>query len=339
MGCNSPKTAWTITDAKTDAGKMVVRFDEPSESLQKHANFRWLEIPCGECLGCRMRYSEEWAARITEELKVQPRAMFLTLTYNNEHLPIKEVVDGKTGEIIAGNPLEPKHLELFWKKLRAWAKRNEERLGETKIRYYCAGEYGGKSMRPHYHAAIFGLSPFDLDDLRHLKNNHRGDELYTSETMEGIWGKGFVTIGHLEGASAAYIARYMLKKQKGPKAKAGYKAAALVPEFTRVSNRKGIGYDWYQEKKELVWAEDRVNLLLGGKVKKIKPPRYYEKLLEREDPSRLLEIKEARYEAAQHAQLIERERTDRNIVETRRAKEEAIRDRTRKLVRSMEQEL
>ena len=95
-----------------------------------------LEVPCGKCIGCRIAKRKEWSLRMLHELTYHPQSSFVTLTYDDYHLP-------------PCCSLKKRHLQLFLKRLR-------KNLGERRIKYFACGEYGGQTMRPHYHAILFG---------------------------------------------------------------------------------------------------------------------------------------------------------------------------------------
>lgn len=96
-----------------------------------------LNVPCGKCMACRIARSREWTTRLIHELSYWDKASFVTLTYDNEHLP-------------SDNSLSVRHWQLFMKRLR-------KQVEPLKIKYFASGEYGDKFGRPHYHAIIFGL--------------------------------------------------------------------------------------------------------------------------------------------------------------------------------------
>ena len=159
---------------------------------------------------------------------------FLTLTYNDENLP-------KNGT------LDPDDTRKFLYKYR----NNLKKAGYGKIRYYLVGEYGDKSERPHYHAAIFGVSCTGPEP-RYYSGKKCQCEVcqITNET----WGKGYIGIGTLENDSASYIAGYIQKTVKvegQPIMGLTNKKDPLVqkwlkdrhPEYTRMSRKPGIGGD------------------------------------------------------------------------------------------------
>lgn len=206
---------------------------------------------------------------------------FITLTYDNEHLP-------------EDHSLDKKHHQDFMKRLRKFH-------SHKKIRFFHCGEYGEQFKRPHYHTLLFGL---DFADRQLLKIQN-GNRIYTSDTLRQIWGKGHVSIGDVTFQSAGYVARYITKKITGDQARDHYEWVdhdtgeihQLAPEYTMGSRKPGIGQSWFEKYKSDLYPGDHV--VMEGKKYKI--PRYYDKLLEREDPEFLAELKEKRRKAANNA--------------------------------------
>ena len=235
-------------------------------------------IPCGRCVQCRLERSRQWALRCMHEAQMHEKTSFITLTYNEESLP--------------------KDMSLRLSDWQNFAKYLRKEVGP--FRYFHCGEYGDDSGRPHYHAAIFGID--FSEDRRFLKTTPRGDRLYTSATLERVWGKGFAPIGELTFESAAYVARYIMKKQTGPKAEEHYarvnvvtgEVYQLTPEYTTMSrggrSGKGIGYGWFEKWKDQVYPLD----LCVANGQEMKPPKYYDRLLEESDSAMLESVKERR---------------------------------------------
>ena len=127
-------------------------------------------IPCGKCLGCRLDYSRQWADRMMLELETSGSAVFVTLTYDNDHATCC-----KTDEY--GNDmfytLVKKDFQDFMKRLRG-----SSLVNGKKLRFYAAGEYGDNTFRPHYHAILFGLSIADIPDLQNFGRNELGQTKY-----------------------------------------------------------------------------------------------------------------------------------------------------------------
>lgn len=246
----------------------------------------YIEIPCGKCLDCRLSYSRDWANRCMLELGYHEDAYFVTLTYDDEHLLEscrRYYGDLVTGEAHESFSLVKRDLQLFFKRLR-------KAYPDCHIRYYAAGEYGDSSLRPHYHAIIYGLH---LDDLRQYKKNFQGNYLYNSAKLSSVWQKGFVVIGEVTWESCAYVARYIMKKQKGQGASV-YEQFNIEPEFVVMSRKPGIAYQYFLDNKENIFHNQIINLSTEKGGKKFRPPKYYDRLFDYEYPDEMKQIKEFR---------------------------------------------
>lgn len=212
------------------------------------------------------------------EAQMHDQNSFLTLTYNPESLP-------ENGTLV---------LEDWQAFARALRKTHT-------FRYYHCGEYGDVNKRPHYHAAIFG------QDFRKgsssLGTGKHGHTLWTHPRLEKVWGKGYVTIGSLSFESAAYIARYCMKKVTGQKALDHYAVGVdtntgelkqLRPEYATMSRRPGLGSSWLAKYYSDVYPSDEVIV----NAKSTRPPRFYDSRLEKADPVLHTDIKDRRKRAA-----------------------------------------
>lgn len=150
-----------------------------------------------------------------------------------------------------------------------------------KVRFFHAGEYGENLGRPHHHACLFG---FDFEDKK-LWKVKQGVRLWTSETLNRIWGHGYCVIGEVTFESAAYVARYIMKKITGEEAVDHYKGKE--PEYTTMSRRPGIGKEFFDKFQSDIYNYDRVEI----RNKLVRPPRYYDGLYEVEHPDRMEKIK------------------------------------------------
>lgn len=261
MTCYHPLLAYK------SEGKVV--FNKP------FAFAKGFNLPCGQCIGCRLNYSRQWAIRIVHEAQMHEKNCFITLTFDQAHL------ESRTNPL----SLDVTEFQRFMKRLR-------KRYGKN-IRFFHCGEYGDKNKRPHYHAIIFGM---DFED-KSLWSNRDGNKLYTSEQLQKLWRYGFSTIGDVTFQSAAYVARYIMKKHKGEGAEDHYtrwcpltgEGTTVEPEYCTMSRRPGIGYDWLQEFKADVYPNDYIVI----NEHKVKPPRYYDSLLTEEE---LKEVKAKRIE-------------------------------------------
>lgn len=236
-----------------------------------------IKIPCGQCIGCRTDRRKEWALRLVHESRLHSQSCFVTLTYGPDSLP-------------RGSTLVKRHVQLWIKKLR-------RHLEPRKIRFFAVGEYGDESKRPHYHALIFGWWPSDAQ----LFSEGGGHRLYTSRTLAALWTHGFSSFGSVTPESCAYTAHYCVKKVTGPLAKDHYTRVTrdgemyeVIPEFALMSRRPGIGAGFFAGYRDELVSSDHA--LLGGR--KLRIPRYYDKLLERESAGALAAAKIRRKEKA-----------------------------------------
>lgn len=155
------------------------------------------QVPCGQCVACRINYAKEWAVRCMLEARENPPAFFITLTYDDEHLPVQEYNGDFFGK------LEKRDFQLFIKRMR-------KMYGS--LRYFGCGEYGGETFRPHYHFISFGC---DFDDLELLKIQRSKKVIYayfTSAKLVALWGKGQILICQANEQTCSYTACYSLKK-------------------------------------------------------------------------------------------------------------------------------
>lgn len=247
MPCFHPFQAWQRTD-----GKVV--FAERGD-IQ-----RSLTLACGQCIGCRLKRSRQWAIRCMHEASLFERNCFLTLTY--KHAPVS---------------LQYRDFQLFMKRLRRAASRYAEPL-----RFYMCGEYGEKFDRAHFHACIFG---FDFHDKVYLSRSPAGFKLYRSPILEELWPHGFSSIGAVSLESAGYIARYIVAKETGFRSFLRYEyvdadgvVCSKMPEFNRMSlgarkGKGGIGSTWIEKYKSDVYPHGKV-VVDGFETP---APRYYDK--------------------------------------------------------------
>lgn len=302
-------------------GKFYVANSEERSPYATKVISEFIQIPCGQCIECRMQYSREWANRCMLELQYHDSAYFVTLTYNDENVPKRDYIDTGTGEKLKSLSLYKRDLQLFFKRLR-------KRYPNDKIRYFCAGEYGSETFRPHYHCIIYGLH---LDDLVFYKNNFQGDSYFISSRLTDVWGNGHVVVSNVTWETAAYTARYIMKKHKGSEA-IFYDMHNIEPEFTVMSTKPGIARQYYDEHPDL-YKYDFIHLPNGERPLKFKPPRYYDKLYDVEHHEEMQEIKQIRLEMAEHAAQIKLSKTSKSYLEMLADEELNLILRTSALVR------
>lgn len=198
------------------------------------------------------------------ESGLHERNCFVTLTYDDGHLPS----DGS---------LDRKAFRYFMDRLR-------KHVGYQTVRYFHCGEYGDRGGRPHYHAILFGYDP---EDKRRVARS--SDHPYwTSLELEQLWGLGRCILGNVSFESAAYVARYVTKKVTGERAKAHY--GGRVPEYATMSRRPGIGRGWFEQYGDQVYPRDSV-VARGFEQR---PPRFYDEQLGAVAPEELFLVKRER---------------------------------------------
>ncbi|WNK14641.1 MAG: replication initiator protein [Microvirus sp.] len=258
MSCYKPLRAF-----KTPTG---IVFDE----LRRHDIRHRIDIPCGQCIGCRMRRASDWATRIMHESTNSEANCFITLTYGRDQLP-------------QNSSLDHSDWQRFMKRLR-------KQHAPTRVRFYMCGEYGPLHQRPHYHACLFGI---DFTDRIPAGKSESGEMFYTSEQLKQLWTHGNVSVQNLTRKTASYTARYIMTKQLGPEAEKKYTETTIdgeiikrKPEYAAMSLKPGIGAKWLKKYATDVYPHDYV--IIEGK--KIQPPKYYDKIMKRQQPDMIEEL-------------------------------------------------
>lgn len=195
-------------------------------------------MPCGQCMACRTNKRRVWAHRVILESQEHDECSFLTLTYDDDHLP-DEFHHKKTGQIYAPLSVSPYEHKQFINKLQTYAPR---KLGK-KIRYYGVGEYGEQTQRPHFHYALFGYPSCPYRGASMVAGKFQPCLCPTCKFISDIWGKGNIFLGSLTAESANYVAGYVMKKMTRDKSE--YQRNYLQqrhPEFPVMSTQPGIGF-------------------------------------------------------------------------------------------------
>lgn len=195
---------------------------------------RKMYVPCGMCIACRIAKTREWTLRLMMENKSWKASGFLTLTYDNDHVPTTAC-----GHLT----LFPDDLSDFMDALRERLRRLkreqsykgvvQEGKSPPLLRYYACGEYGDHTLRPHYHAVIFGVGPEDRDLLL------------------DVWKKGHVKIDPLTRERCQYCAQYVQKKIFKDPRKYWDMYGCVAQPFQRQS--QGICLSFYESHKDEYW--------------------------------------------------------------------------------------
>lgn len=272
MSCFTPLVAWR--GERLESGKRSVVFKAGSAEPALSAFMQ--KLPCGQCFGCRLDYSYDWAVRCVCEAQMHKSNCLILLTY--EKMPIN-------------GSLQLSDWQDFMKRLRY-------EVGP--VRHFHAGEYGTLNGRPHDHALLFG---YEFRDKKYLKMSVAGFKLYTSDYLNGIWKLGHATIGEMSFESAGYLARYLMDKptltrqvkdengvvigrtytdkaiEKYGELVDGNGVVSLVkrPEYLTMSRGPGIGESWLRKFWRDVYPHDWFMLKSGAKMP---PPRYFDNKVE-----------------------------------------------------------
>lgn len=248
MTCYHPLKAW-----RTPQG---VVFSE----LSRYDIIGRCDVPCGRCLGCRLRRSREWAVRVMHEAQMWRENCFVTLTYSEEHLSSSSLVYSD--------------YQSFMRRLRRY------RPG---VRFFMCGEYGPLKLRPHFHACLFNV---DFRDGKVRGKSASGAVFLDSPVLAALWQLGNVSVQPLNFQTASYCARYIVDKVTGDDAEVHYSSVDAdgvivrrVPEFSHCSLKPGIGANWLKKYGGDVYPHDFV--VQDGL--QYSPPKYYDKLARRGD--------------------------------------------------------
>lgn len=315
------KRALKILDYRPNDGQTHVYVGNKPYSVDK-----LVKLPCGQCIGCRIAYSKQWAARCMMELESHDSAYFVTFTYDDGHVPLSWYSDPETGEAYQAMTLRKRDLQLLMKRIR-------KHFGDDHIRFFASGEYGDSTFRPHYHAILFGLHLSDLVPYKTVKEAGQYYTYYNSKELSDCWQKGFVVVGSVSYESCAYVARYVMKKLKGKEAKF-YQEHNIEPEFVNMSRRPGIARDYY-ESHPGVFDFDYINLRTPDGGRKLRPPRYFKRLYEFDEPAQSAEMAARARKLAIQLQDAKLKETALESVELEEVEERNLKSRLKPLRRDL----
>lgn len=316
---NRPETFFAQTESEIEAREL---YKPPNHIVQK--------VNCGQCIECRNNYARQWAFRAIKEAEKYEHNTMITLTYNDDNVPKGHKINPKTGEISESLTLSKEDHQKFMKRLR-------KHYYGLKIRFLLAGEYGEETERPHYHIILFNFRPDDMEFYRwsHCEWSKEKNPLYKSKTIEKIWGKGFVDLNEVNFETCRYVAGYVTKKLKGPKAAEEYELKGQVPPYICMSRNPGLAQEYFEENKEAfyekkkIWAKTKKGLL------EFKPGRYFDKLMEADNPERYTELKKERRKRSEEIMAEVLKMTSLNIDEYTKQKDYLSQQKLKKLKRQL----
>ena len=258
------------------------RFLNTPSNRAKYSNHKYMELPCGQCIGCRLDRAKQWTIRNIVELAQHEESCWITLTYDEQSKQ--------------SDSLRYEDFKTFIKALRRKFKNTH------RIRYYMAGEYGELRYRPHFHICLYGWQP----PMKFpTTKSHAGFPQFESPTLTRLWKKGMVTVGDLNAETIAYTARYITTKVNGSQAEAHYKTnsidkdtgeilSQLEPEFNRMSLKPGIGGEYYKQNIHQLINDD--SIFANRKWQKL--PRYFDRLTKGSHPEVFEQIRQLREASA-----------------------------------------
>lgn len=297
MPCYRPLKGYIGRSVNEETGKRPLVFNVDQSLIPVTQT-----IACGRCIGCRLDRSLQWAARCVHEAQMHDENCFITLTFDNKFID-------------ENGSLKVSDFQKFMKRLR-------KMIAPKKVRFFHCGEYGAKFSRPHHHACLFG---YDFSD-KVLFSEKGGNKLYVSPQLMKLWPFGFSTVGAMTFESAAYVARYVLKKWSednldGAELYEAMKAFSETKkvvrgkddldefssenlkkkyynnkkeEYVTMSRRPGIGQSWYDMFKTDVYPNGCV--VINGKTHK--PPKFYDLKFELDNALTMAKIKGERIKRA-----------------------------------------
>jgi hypothetical protein len=219
-------------------------------------------VPCGRCVDCKKRRISGWSFRLVQECRVSSSALFITFTYDDDHVPLSEK---------GYQTLDKTDIQKFFKRLR---KLHDKRYGKqekntsstnrgargtlnvsNRIKYYVCGEYGTRTARPHYHAICFNANVRDIEKAWAI----------------GRLSIGNIHVGEVNEQTIGYTLKYIAKDRKVPL----WEGDDRQPEFSLMS--KGLGKSYLTEQR-IKWHKNdllnRMYCVTPGDIK-LAMPRYY----------------------------------------------------------------
>ena len=301
------------------------------------------QVPCGQCIECRLQYTREWATRCMLEKEFgyheifdeegnpldighkypDNTCWFLTLTYKDEYLPSQSCVNQLTGEVYKGFTVKKEDMQLFWKRVR-----NKKKWKNLQIKYLNCMEYGSQTHRPHGHAIVFNL-PLDITKFKKMGVNDWGDPYWTTDELDNCWYDdetekplGHITIGRVTWKSASYVARYNLKKLLNKDNDEWYHLQGIQPEYVSMSNN--IGLEYLTQNWDKVVATDSVPVINPKSGELAKAPKRFMRIIEEIDHDMYKRIKHERRISGISQEYIRRQNTDLTPEERRKQSEERM---------------
>lgn len=319
-----------IKDGRPDQFFANTRSELEAKELYKPPRYIVQRINCGQCLECRNNYAKQWAFRAIKEASKYEHNTMVTLTYNDENVPKGHAIDPKTGEVTESLTLCKEDHQKFMKRLR-------KAYQGIKIRFILAGEYGEEKDRPHYHAILFNFRPEDMTPYKwsYCEWSNEKNLLYKSKIMDKIWGKGFVDLNEVNFETCRYVAGYVTKKLKGPKAAEQYELKGQIPPYICMSRNPGLAQEYFENNKEVFYEKKKIWTQTKKGLLEFKPGRYFDKLMEKDNPEQYEKIKEERRKRSEEIMKQVLKNTSLNLDEYMEQKNYLSEQKLKKLKRQL----
>lgn len=281
MSCYKPLRGILLGEIDGKKRIKVVPYDSIETMRPDGSNYESFPLPCGHCVGCRNDQAKEWSNRLLMESLYHDQSYFVTLTYSDDFAHFVDYVNPRTGQFF---PKETKHQATLCKKdVQDFMKRLRDRFSDQKIRFYAAGEYGGHTMRPHYHLILFGLS-VPASEFVPCGKSETGDQYFIWPKLAEIWQYGFHSIEPANEYTFKYCANYVTKKL-GVHPNKYYTDQGLEPPFNLMSRKPGIGAQYLIDHPEIM-DNDRIVIGTSRGSYEFCPPRYFKKSYKEVFPDR-----------------------------------------------------
>lgn len=144
----------------------------------KDNRVKYVPVACGHCIDCRKKRKREWMIRLCEAIRANPKALFITLTFNDKSIKhLQQITNSKDDNVIAK------------KAIRLWLERIRKRTKKS-IKHWFITELGEENGRIHLHGIVWTNNKKDIE----------------------AWGYGYTYIGKFVNEKTInYITKYMLK--------------------------------------------------------------------------------------------------------------------------------
>ena len=304
------------------------------EQIKNHPWYDYQIIPCRNCIGCRLEYSREWANRGYLESLKSEHNYFVTLTYSDDNLKFYDELTTSDGITYAdydnswNGTLVPEELTNFIKRFR----KELTKKGIAEWKYMACGEYGGKTQRPHYHMILFNC-PLPIESFYNPKIINK-EVYFQNKIIEKEWTLGISNITEASWETIAYVARYITKKVNGKTSEDHYCSQGQEKEFFRVS--KGLGRDYYERNKHKIYDTDEIIIKNRKGGHSIKPPKYFDDLYKKENPTAFDVIKKKRQKLQKDSEAVKDTTFSTGRLENLLIREKSHEEKNTRLIRSLD---